>query len=174
MRELRVLLLTSKRILPPGTTIFGRRPNDPFGDSELEDYIELLSACNIPFDIKYADELLSGDIFVGDDVRYSTIVLSLPAGDQPENAVDIIKRASSEFGVSILASYDRISDRTMELFGITGIKGKKFICPCRIIVDKNHVIDPFIQREISLGNGFRLEFQRWGFRRHPIRYLKKH
>ena len=168
------MLLTSKKILKPDTKVVGDTPLSPFGDKEIEDYIELLSACNITFDIKYHDELSFDDIISNEWINYSTIILTLPEKQLSEENINTIKKVSHDFGVSIIASYNRTNKRTKQLFGIDRIKGRRFSFPCTISIYKNKLIDSRIESEIKLGDGWKIPLQRWGLRRHPIRYIKQH
>ena len=174
MRRLKVLLLTSKQFLKPGTSLIGESSTFPFGDNELEDYVELLSASNIPFEIKYHDELLFEDIISNSMTKYSTIIMAVPEKSLSTENIDTINRASYDFGVSIIASYDRVGPKTKTLFGITRVKGKRYRFPCTVVIDKKMMPDRKIDTEIKLGDGWKIPLQKWGLRRHPIRYFKIH
>ncbi|HRV95066.1 MAG TPA: hypothetical protein P5526_23105 [Anaerolineae bacterium] len=175
MRKLKVLLLTSKKILPPNTTVIGDAPAYPLGDKEVEDYIELLSASNIAFDIHYNDELSFENIVSpAGHVQYSTIVLALPEKLLSDENLSALKKASWEFGVSIVASYQRIGHRSKEFFGIDSIKGKQWRLPCTLVTCADKLQDPKIEAEIKLGDGWQIPIQKWGLKRHPIRFIKKH
>lgn len=174
MRRFKVLLLTSKEFLKPGADMIGEGPTYPFGDNELEDYVELLSASNIPFDFKYHDDLSFADIISDGVVNYSTIFMSLSEKSMSNGTIDILKKTSHEFGVSIIAAYDRIGPKTMEFFGIDRVNCKRYRLPCVIAVDPTKVNDSKIGSEITFGDGWKITLQKWGFRRHPIRYMKLH
>jgi hypothetical protein len=174
MRRLRVLLLTSKRELKPDTQIIGNNIESPFGNKEIENYIMLLCACNIPFDIKYDHDLSFENIIFGGNINYSTIILTLPANQLSQQNVNLIDQVSHDYGISIIASYNRIDDTSKHIFGVDVIKKWKFSIPCIISVMRDKFLDDGIDSETSLGDGWRISFDRWGLRRHPIRYLKKH
>lgn len=174
MTRLSVLLLTSKKILKPNSGIIGEAPLSFYGDTEAEDYVELLSACNIPFDIKYVDELKFEDIVSGEGLNYASLILALPVKCLTREGIGIIKKASEEYGISLIASCDRIDTKIMHLFGICGIGRKRFKFPCSILVRKDKFADPNIKREIKFGCGFKLQLSRGGLRRQPLNYFKKH
>jgi hypothetical protein len=174
MRRLKVLLLTTKELLPPDTKVIGDTLLYPFGDKEVEDYIELLSACNIPFDIKYNDEFSFDDIISHDYINYSTIILTLPAEQLSENNINILNKVSHDFGVSLIASYNRVNEMIKHLFGIHSIQGRRYGFPCTISIQKHQAFDVNIEHEITLGVGWKLQLHKGGLRRHPMRYLKKH
>jgi len=154
--------------------LVGDTPFSPFGDKECEDYLELLSASNFPFDIKYHDELSADDILGNNAIRYSTIILALPAKLLADDHVNIIQELSYRYGISIIASYNRIDKRLKHIFGIDQINGTKFGFPCAVTIQRDYFRDKKIEEEIRLGVGFKIQFQKWGFRRQPLRYLRRH
>ena len=172
-KTLRVLLLTSPAILKPATKVT-THPSSSLGNTELEDLIKILSAANISYDIKYSYDLKFESIISTGIIHYSTIILALPEKQLSVEAVQIIKKVSYDFGVSIVASCNRVGRRTMNLFGIDKIKGRKFSLPCTIAVNTQKFSDSRIEAKIKLGDGWKIPLQRWGLRRHPIRYLKTH
>ncbi|MCB0165114.1 MAG: hypothetical protein KDI79_12860 [Anaerolineae bacterium] len=173
-RRIKVLLVTSRKLLKPDTKIIGEPPSAPLGDSEVEDFVELLSAANIPFHITYSEKLRFEDIVADGRINYSTIILALPETELATNTITMLKQVSSKYGVSVMASYDGVGERSKAMFGIANLKNNKFCCPCSIVVDKNKLADPHIEPEIKLGDGWKISFQKWGLKRFPGRYVKKH
>jgi len=172
-KELKVLLLTSKSIFPHNTRVLGDTPLSAFGDSELEDYVELLSLSNIAFDIKYSDEFSFEDIVCDNVIHYSTLVIALPAGELSASNCNVIKKISGEFGVSVIASFDRINESMISLFGIKRIICRKYRFPCAITINEKIVAGLIVEPEIKLGIGFKLNLLKGGFRRNPLEYFKK-
>ena len=173
IRNLRVLLLTSPAIFKPGTKVT-TKPSSPLGNNELEDLIKMLSSANISYDIKYSYDLKFESIISTGKIHYSTIILALPEKQLSAEAVQIIKKVSYDFGVSIVASCNRVGQRIKDIFGINKIKGRKFSLPCTISINSQKFSDSSIEAKIKLGDGWKIPLQRWGLRRHPIRYLKTH
>ena len=169
-----VLLLTSRRFLSPGVTLIGEPPLAYFGDSEIEDYIELLSATNIPFNVIYDDEM-DLDILISDGrLNYTSIVITLPANDISDETAALIKRASSEFGVSIIASYNRIDKRAAGLFGIDKIIGKRFNLPCvTISVTERLEFAPKVKGDIRFGVGWKIKRHPGGYRRNIKKFYEQ-
>jgi hypothetical protein len=174
MRCCKVLLLSSRECLPPESTIVGDTPLRAFGDSEVEDYIELLSACNIPFEIIYQDKFSFDTVISHDAILYSKIILTVPTAQFSETTIHALHRVSHDFGVSLIASDNRIHDSIQQFFGIQRMHGKRYGFPVTISVHKHLFTDPHIGSEITLGTGLRLPLHKGGLRRHPTRYLKKH
>lgn len=174
MRRIKILLLTSRKLLKPDTRVLGDTPFSPFGDPEVEDWIELLSANNMPFDIKYHDELSVDTIRCNNAINYSTIILAMPGRELTKENISVLIQASDDFGISLIASYNRLHRKILHLFGIVKIQSRRIRFPCSAIIDTTQFNDPRIEREIVLGDGYKIDFERWGFWRNPSRYLKKH
>jgi len=171
---LKVLLLTSKATLPPSTNLIGDSPFNPRGDKEVVDYIELLTASNIPFDLKYIDNFVFNDCIEKDKIKYSTIIFTEPETLLSAEQIDLFQKLSHHYGISIIASYNKIGPLTKSFFGIEKVIGKKICFPCLIDVNTSDFSDKNIAPGIKLGNGFQISWQKWGLKRHPIRYFKKH
>jgi hypothetical protein len=170
----KILLITSKKIIKPGTKIIGDTLYSPLGDPEVEDYIELLSACNMNFEVKYHDEIKWKDIIDKDIIKYSTIVQTVPEKEVSNELIEMLKKASYDYGISLLASYNRVAKEMSELFGIKRIRGKKMRFPCSIVIRKEKILNNKVQNKIEFGDGLKIQFDRFGLRKDPVRYIKKH
>lgn len=174
MQKIKVLLITSERVLAPETKVIGDRLTWPLTASETEGLVELLTAANIAFDIKYAERLNAQDIMCNATYGYSTIIIATPSKYLDAEAVRSLEQASHARGISLIASGNRIDERMQAWFGIARIHGKRNCWGCHIIVDKQKVKDSQITEMIRVGNGWTIELDHYGLRRHPIRYMKKH
>lgn len=171
---LKVLVLTSKTTLPPSTNLIGDSPFNPLGDREVVDYIELLTASNIPFDLKYIDDFIYDDCIEKEKIKYSTIVLTEPETLLSPEQIELLKKLSHHYGVSMIASFNKIGSQTKSFFGIEKLIRKKICLSCLIDVNTSDFSDKSITSEIKLGDGFHISWQKYGLKRHPIRYCKKH
>ena len=101
-------------------------------DSEFVDYVELLSACNLNFDIVHPDEI-SPDIFITrGTINYAVVIVTVPHAQLTDVAVEALKEASKDMGVSLISSYSNADERTKLFFGIREFLGKKPLWPLKV------------------------------------------
>ena len=174
MRRIKVLLLTTKQIFDSYVQASNNRSTFPLFSSELKNYIQLISVSNISFDIKFVDDLSFDDLIKDSMVKYTTIILIAPEKELSKENINAIRSASHDYGISIIASYDRINEKTKHFFGINKLKRKGPCFHCSILPDKKKFIDIGIEGGIEISPGWNIGIQRWGFRRDPAAYIKKH
>lgn len=172
-RKYNVCLLTTKREFPPDTRRIGDGPYDYFGDSELEDYIELLSASGISFNILYSDEFHLNSIVKGSKINCVSLVNTVSTSELSDDVVDMLKTLSGEYGISLITSYDHIDHRLAPLFGISEFKGKKYHMPVVVSVTEKGGSYPHWNGNIRCGVGWRLTRNPGGFRRNFKKFLSQ-
>ncbi|MDX9979156.1 MAG: hypothetical protein RBU25_03815, partial [Lentisphaeria bacterium] len=174
MRCLRVLLLASSAFDGQAASAAGTRALRTDSNAELHEYLRLLLAANIPFDVLGHHELRIDHILKGSAIAYASIILTIPYRRLSSQTIDIIRTVSHDHGVSVLAAADRVGGALKEVFGIADIAGKRFCLPCRVSKTEFLRDLPGIPADFALGPGLRIPIQRHGLRKHPRRYVTAH
>jgi hypothetical protein len=130
-RRFSILLVTSG-IPRKGETPRIGLSKSSFDDSEFVDYVELLSASNFSFDIITPEKISFETFFAENLVRYSAVIFATPLSCLSDSMLSIFKRASYEFGVSLISSYIYVDQRSKSFFGIQTILGKKYLWPLKV------------------------------------------
>jgi hypothetical protein len=172
-RNYSVVLLASKAIFPPGTELIGDDIYDFRADSELEDYVELLSTSGIPFEIMYHEDLELHALVKNNNISCVSIVIAVDSSELSDHTVNILEKLSNVYGVSIIASSDRIDQRLASLFGISKIMGRKWHMPVIVKINKPIKWAPHLTGEIRLGQGWQLKRHPGGFRRNWKQFLSQ-
>lgn len=130
-RRLSILLVSDDIPEKDGLVTIGKAKPD-LNDPAFIDYVELLSASNISFDIITPGDI-SPDIFIhGDMVKYVTVILTVPLSNLSDSQLSVIRKVSYETGISLIASYDQADERSISFFGIRRLKGKRHLWPLKV------------------------------------------
>lgn len=174
MINLKVLILTSEEILASKRGIVDVASSRTFFDSELDNYIKLLVSSNIPFDVKSHQEIELDNIIVERTIQYSTIILTVSENQLSDHLITILTDVSFQHGVCIIASFNQVGSKLKKIFGIDRIIGRRLSLRCIVAIQSDNFHDSKVENRVKLGNGIKIGWQRFGLRRHPIRYLKIH
>ena len=173
MNRLKVLVLTSRELFGPE-----KKADAEFsyisGSRETNSYIELLTSCNIAFDIDYAESISFNKIISNGSLNYSTIVLALPQKKLPANTINLIKKLSHDHGVSIVAGYNQVNEGIKDIYGITRIAGKRLHFPPVMAMNKQWALDLDVENEIAMIDEWKPCLRGRGFSRYRITELKKY
>lgn len=101
-------------------------------DSEFIDYIELLSASNVSYDIITPDRLSIGTFFTENIIKYSTVILTTPLSNFSDSALSVLKYVSYELGISLMSSYSNVDQRSKSFFGIRKLRRKRYLWPLKV------------------------------------------
>jgi hypothetical protein len=173
MNRLKVLILTSRELFGPGKKakagFFHIRCN-----RETENYIELLTACNIAFDIDYAESISFNNIITKGFANYSTIILALPGKKLPAHTIKLLGKSSHDHGISIIAGYNQINENTRAFFGIMRIIGKRLHFPPVMVMNKQKTFDLDIDNDIVMIDRVKPCLKGRGFGRYRTGEVKKY
>lgn len=130
-RRLAVLLVTSETSSKNDFVSIGQaKPS--FNDSEFANYVELLSASNICFDI-IRPENISLDTFISDNtIRYAVVIFTLPITSLTDSQISICQKVSYDLGISLIASYHNADERSKSFFGIRNLQRKRPLWPLKV------------------------------------------
>lgn len=101
-------------------------------DSEFVDYVELLTASNINFDIIAPDKISYDTFIIGDTIRYTSIIFTTPLSSLTDSVLSIINEVSYKLGISLISSYANVEQRSKSFFGIQTFRGKRYLWPLKI------------------------------------------
>lgn len=99
---------------------------------EIDNFCELLTASNIPFDIvsaKAIDEKTFADKSL---VKYVAAIVAAPFSEFSNQAFRLLGEASHNLGISLVSSYRHADERSKELFGIRSLAGRRALWPLKI------------------------------------------
>lgn len=174
MPAVTALILCAESDLMIADGLLGQSSTTLANDSEAEDYIELLSASSMPFAVKTPAQFQPDTLVVDGKLQCSCLIITVAEQRLSAEQIDAIEYASQHFGMTLISSYKNPGERLSSLFGISPNRSTGVKFPCTITVASSHYADLDIQREFSLGHGWKIPLQPYGFRRQPVRYIKKH
>jgi len=115
-----------------GNPVIMGHANPSYTNSELFNYVELLSASNFSFDISNPEEI-SFDTFISrDTIKYAVVIFTFPLSYLSASILTIIREVSHELGISMIASYTYADKRSKSFFGIRDFRGKKPLWPLKV------------------------------------------
>ena len=97
-------------------------------------YIELLSASNIHFDVVCTREITRELFYEGKSLKYSVALLAFPLNTFEDSKLSILQGVSRDFGMSLITSYDYVDRRSQDMFGIRNLGKKRFLMPLRVFI----------------------------------------
>jgi len=129
-RRLSVLLLTSyKPFKKKEVRLYA---DDPPNNIALMNHIDLLSACNIPWET-LAPEEISREAFISDGIiKYAVVIIEVPLASLSDRQISILKTVSYEYGISLIGAYDAADIKSESWFGIDMVTGERLLWPLKV------------------------------------------
>jgi hypothetical protein len=153
--RLAVLLVTPNTSNTSGPVVIGdAKPS--LRKAEFVHYAELLSASNFAFDIIKPEEI-SHELFVeGSTVKYVTIIMTCPLSSLSDAQFSVLKQISHSYGVSLIAAYYQVDERSKPLFGIRSFRGKNYLWPLKVKIIRwpKDICETETIVDYGLGSGF--------------------
>ena len=97
-------------------------------------YMELLSASNIRFDVVCSSEINRELFFKGNSLQYSVALLAFPLNTLSDSKLSILQEVSRDYGMSLITSYDYVDRRSQDIFGIRNLGKKRVLFPLQVVI----------------------------------------
>jgi hypothetical protein len=153
--RLAVLLVTPNTSDTSGPVVIGgAKPS--LKNAEFVHYAELLSASNFAFDIIKPEEISHELFFENNIVKYVAIIITCPLSSLSDAQFSVLKQISHQYGVSVIAAYSQVDERSKPLFGIRSFRGKAYLWPLKVKIIRwpKDICETETVVDYGLGSGF--------------------